>query len=110
MATAAAMRKRYHEMVMAMENANMEPVIIEDLVRIGEDLGLERGLERGLQQGRIEGRLVHARAALRRVLDVRKLALTPEQDERIEACAELPTLDRWLDQAVLATTAAEALR
>lgn len=84
----------------------MEPVIIEDLVRIGEDLGLERGLE----QGRIEGRLVHARAALRRVLDVRKLALTPEQDERIEACAELPTLDRWHDQAVLANTAMEALR
>jgi hypothetical protein len=34
---AAAMRKRYNPMVEAMEQANMEPVIIEDLVNFGED-------------------------------------------------------------------------
>jgi hypothetical protein len=36
---AAAMRKRYESMVTAMEQANLEPVIIEDLVKFGEDRG-----------------------------------------------------------------------
>jgi hypothetical protein len=36
---AAAMRKRYESMVPAMEQANLEPVIIEDLVKFGEDRG-----------------------------------------------------------------------
>ena len=30
-------------MVAAMENVHLEPVIIEDLVKYGEDLGFERG-------------------------------------------------------------------
>jgi hypothetical protein len=36
---AAAMRKRYKVMVAAMEQANLEPVIIEDLVKFGKDMG-----------------------------------------------------------------------
>jgi hypothetical protein len=40
---AAAMRKRYESMVTAMEQANLEPVIIEDLVKFGEDRGYDRG-------------------------------------------------------------------
>lgn len=39
---AAAMRKRYESMVTAMEQANLEPVIIEDLVKFGEDRGYDR--------------------------------------------------------------------
>src|SRR4051812_46826434 len=37
------MRKRYESMVTAMEQANLEPVVIEDLVKFGEDRGYERG-------------------------------------------------------------------
>jgi hypothetical protein len=44
---AAAMRKRYESMVTAMEQANLEPVIIEDLVKFGEDRGYDRGYDRG---------------------------------------------------------------
>ena len=40
---AAAMRKRYDAMLTAMEQAHLEPVIIEDLVKIGEDRGYDRG-------------------------------------------------------------------
>ncbi len=48
---AAAMVGRYDAMVTAMSDAGIEPVIIEDLVRFGEDRGLEKGLERGLEKG-----------------------------------------------------------
>lgn len=44
---AAAMRKRYELMVAAMEQAHLEPVIIEDLVKFGEDRGFGRGVDRG---------------------------------------------------------------
>lgn len=64
----------------------------------------------GVGQGLIEkGRLAEARAALRRVLVQRQLELTPSDDTRIEACTDLPTLERWHSQAVTAPTAAEAL-
>jgi hypothetical protein len=40
---AAAMRKPYESMVAAMEQANLQPVVIEDLVKFGEDRGYDRG-------------------------------------------------------------------
>jgi hypothetical protein len=40
---AALMQKRYDAMVTAMEHMQMEPVIIEDLVKYGEDRGFDRG-------------------------------------------------------------------
>jgi hypothetical protein len=85
-------------MVTAMEQANLEPVIIEDLVKFGEDRGYERG------------RLEEERATLRRVLALRKLGLKADGEARINACMDLATLQRWLDQAVLAATADEALQ
>ena len=111
---AAAMRGRYKAMVMAMEDANMEPVIIEDLVKFGEDRGLRRGLKKGrkegLREGMQEGMRAEERRSLRRVLALRKLALCPEQEQQIDACTDIETLRRWLDQAVFAETAADALR
>jgi hypothetical protein len=61
------------------------------------------------EDGLKEGRLVEARAALHRVLARRELSLSAEDEARIEACADLATLERWLDQAVIASSAAEAL-
>lgn len=103
---AAAMRGRYEFMVTAMEQANLEPVIIEDLVKFGED----RGYERGRLEGEERGRLEEERATLRRVLALRKLGLKADGEARINACMDLATLQRWLDQAVLAATADEALQ
>jgi hypothetical protein len=57
-----------------------------------------------------EGELRHARKALRDVLDARGLALHADDQARIDACADASTLDRWLKQAVVAASAAEALR
>lgn len=109
-------------MVSAMEDVNLEPVVIEDLVKFGEDRGARRGRaaglrqgrkegrEQGREQGREEGRLAEKRAALRRLLDLRKLPLTPEQTQQIDACTDVAMLDRWFAQAISAGAAAEALK
>ena len=67
-------------------------------------------VEKLLKQGRGEGQLIQARAALRRVLAVRKLDPSPAEQAQIDACAHLATLNRWLGQALLAQSAAEALQ
>ncbi|XXX79586.1 hypothetical protein WMF30_12520 [Sorangium sp. So ce134] len=66
--------------------------------------------QRLVDEGRLEGRLVEARAALRRVLAHRQLALTSEDEARIDACADLATLERWFGQALSAPSGSQALR
>jgi Uma2 family endonuclease len=63
-----------------------------------------------VEQGIEKGTLREARKNLRRVLKARGLALAVEDEARIDACDVLDTIERWLDQAVVATSAAEALR
>ena len=57
-----------------------------------------------------KGRLTEARAALRRVLARRQLAMSQDDEARIETCSDLAILERWLDQAVTAPTVADALQ
>ncbi|WP_437672103.1 hypothetical protein [Sorangium sp. So ce131] len=57
-----------------------------------------------------KGRLTEARAALRRVLARRQLELSPGDEERIEACGDLATIERWHDQAITAASTSEALQ
>jgi hypothetical protein len=71
---------------------------------------LQRRGYNSLDAVRDEGQLTHARAALRRVLARRGLTLTTAETARIEDCADLATLDRWLDEAVVAPSAADALQ
>jgi hypothetical protein len=52
---------------------------------------------------------MEARAALRRVLARRGLGLGPAAEARLEQCADLGTLARWLDQAIVAASAEQAL-
>ncbi len=66
-------------------------------------------IDKGHVEGRQEGQLIAARAALRRVLSRRQLTLSQHDDARIEACTELPTLERWLDQAITAASVSDAL-
>ena len=58
----------------------------------------------------LEGRLQEARYGLRRVLAVRRIALSAEDEARVDACGDPDTLRRWLHQAVVVASAAEALR
>jgi hypothetical protein len=63
-----------------------------------------------LDEGRLEGRLAGERAMLRRALAHRKLVPSPEEEARIDACADPATLERWLEQAMDAGSVAEALK
>jgi hypothetical protein len=63
-----------------------------------------------VEELRDEGRLTQARVALRRVLAVRALAPSPAGEARIDPCTDVATLERWLDQALVATSAAMALQ
>ena len=60
--------------------------------------------------GVAKGKLEEAHKNLRRVLQVRGLGLSADEEARVNACDVLDTLERWLDQAAVAATAAEALR
>jgi hypothetical protein len=70
------------------------------------DQGRQEGREKGLE----EGRLTEARAVLRRVFAGRKLALSKTANARIDACVDLATLERWLDQAITARSASQAMK
>jgi hypothetical protein len=56
-----------------------------------------------------KGRLDEARANLRRVLALRQLTLSKDDDARIDACTDLETLRRWRDQAITAASISDAL-
>jgi Uma2 family endonuclease len=71
---------------------------------------LEAVKAEGRGEGVDAGRLVEARSALRRVLARRKLELSAEDSARIDTSTDLAALERWLDQAIDAASAAEALR
>ena len=79
----------------------------------GEAVGLEKGFQKGeaagFQKGLEEG-LSATRGALRRILARRGIQLRPEDSARIDACTDLPTLERWLEEAAVAGSAEEALR
>ena len=68
-------------------------------------MGFQQGEAVGLEKG-----LSAARGALRRILARRGIALRPEDSARIDACADLATLERWLEEAAVASRAEEALR
>ncbi len=65
--------------------------------------------QKGEEQGEQRGRTLEARNVLRRVLTRRQLALDAEQEATIDGCTDLGTLERWLDQALTAASADEAL-
>lgn len=70
---------------------------------------LQRAGFADLDAVRDEGRLEHARDLLRRTLARRGLALDTTQAAAIERCADLGTLDAWLERAHTAASTAEAL-
>ncbi len=70
---------------------------IESAPEVGEEL---------IEEGRLQAR----RSALRELLEARGLALGADDETRIDGCADLAILQRWAKQAIVATTAADALR
>ncbi|WP_407757876.1 Rpn family recombination-promoting nuclease/putative transposase [Archangium sp.] len=75
----------------------------------GRQEGLQEGRQEGLQEGRQEG-LRAMRTALYELLRQRGLSPGAQQQARVEGCEDLSTLQRWLVQALTATSATDALR
>jgi len=81
---------------------------VQQMIQYGKD-GEAKGEARGVVKGIEAGRLQQARASLLRVLTRRALPLTEDERARVEACDDPEALARWLDQAVDARSAGEAL-
>lgn len=79
----------------------MEPELLEEATA--------KAVAKATEKVAQETRLTDARSALRRVLARRKLALSADEEARIDACTDVATLSRWLDQAIDAKSAPEAL-
>jgi hypothetical protein len=100
-AMVAATQGRYAVLVRALEQHDMQPVIIEDLVDYGFDQGIEKGIERG--------RLAIAHESLFDVLDARGLSIDEAQRSTILAEGDLERLRAWLRRAVTAASVAEVI-
>ncbi|HYO54222.1 Rpn family recombination-promoting nuclease/putative transposase [Archangium sp.] len=77
----------------------------EELMRSYAEQLIERGVRRGLKQGRLQGR---AEDVLR-ILAARGVHVGDEAQQRILACMDAATLDRWFDRALNATTLSDVL-
>lgn len=97
---AAAVQGRYHAMVDAMDKMQLEPVIIEDLVRFGEERGEERGYSRGLSQGLSQGQSgVYANQCARRL----RRPLTSQEHTALLRCIATLSADKLDDMMLMAT-------
>ncbi|XXY50165.1 hypothetical protein WME91_03320 [Sorangium sp. So ce269] len=66
---------------------------------------IDRGKLEGMREGKLEGK----RDTLLRLLARAGIVLTENESARIQACTDIATLDRWIDNVLGAKTAAEVL-
>jgi predicted transposase YdaD len=71
----------------------------------GKAEGMARGKAEGIVQGIVEGKI----DSLLKLLSHRGLRVAEDQRRRICACADLATLDRWLDRVLLVASVDELL-
>ena len=69
----------------------------------------QEGKEEGHRSGLAEGELKGRRDALLRLLQRAGIALAEEDRDRVQACRDAATLDRWIDNVLVAKTATEVL-
>ncbi|XXX76559.1 hypothetical protein WMF30_53815 [Sorangium sp. So ce134] len=70
---------------------------------------IDRGKREGELKGLREGELKGKRDTLLRLLARAGIVLTENESARIQACTDIATLDRWIDNVLGAKTAAEVL-
>ncbi|MGP4109506.1 hypothetical protein ACTWP5_01140 [Streptomyces sp. 4N509B] len=69
----------------------------------GREEGLEEGRAEGLAQGKAQGKAQD----LLEVMTVRGFQVSDDDRQRILACTDLPTLDRWFSRSLRAASTAE---
>ena len=66
-------------------------------------------IDRGKLEGKLEGEIKGTRGALLRLVARAGITLSEEERARVDACTDLATLDRWVDNVLGAKTAADVL-
>jgi hypothetical protein len=94
----AAACGRYHAMIRAMSQLD-PPMIIEDLVKFGEDRGMERGMELGIVEG--------LRRSILDLFDARGIEADAIALDKIAAENDLERLRSWHRRAAVVASAAE---
>ena len=69
----------------------------------------KRYLAQGKAEGKAEGRIEGEAQALLRILGVRGLGMSDAERAQIIGCADLATVEGWLDRALTASSVAEVL-
>lgn len=70
---------------------------------------MQKLIDRGELEGEIRGKLDGARGILLRLVAQAGIALSDDDRARVQACADLATLERWVDNVRDAKTAADVL-
>lgn len=91
-----AVRRRTREIIFGL--LSVMPDIADEL----KEEGLQKGLQEGEQKGRQEARVQEAKSLLQAVLKKRGLSLKAAHKQKVRACQDVSTLERWLLQAVSA--------
>ncbi|WP_438043497.1 hypothetical protein [Sorangium sp. So ce128] len=63
----------------------------------------------GLREGKLEGLREGKRDTLLRLLARAGIVLTESESARVQACTDIATLDRWIDNVLGAKTATDVL-
>ncbi|AUX23244.1 hypothetical protein SOCEGT47_037670 [Sorangium cellulosum] len=74
-------------------------------MREGKLEGMREGKLEGMREGKLEGK----RETLLRLLARAGIVLTENESARIQACSDITTLDRWIENVLGAKTATEVL-
>ncbi|WP_437574216.1 hypothetical protein [Sorangium sp. So ce887] len=85
------------------------PPFVQKLVDRGKLEGIREGELKGMREGRREGKLEGKRDTLLRLLARAGIVLTENESARIQACTDIATLDRWIDNVLGAKTATDVL-
>jgi hypothetical protein len=81
------------------------PPFVQKLIDRGKLEGLREGELKGMRGGKLEGK----RDTLLRLLARAGIVLSESERARVQACTDMATLDRWIDNVLGATTAIEVL-
>ncbi|MGK4000576.1 hypothetical protein [Sorangium sp. So ce1024] len=105
------MRQALEALVMErqIEGESTFPPSIQRLIDRGKLEGMREGKLEGIREGELKGKLEGKRDTLLRLLSRAGIALTEDESARIQACTDVATLDRWLENVLGAKTAAEVL-
>ncbi|WP_437287507.1 hypothetical protein [Sorangium sp. So ce406] len=89
------------------------PPFVQKLIDRGKLEGMREGKLEGVREGKLEGmregKLEGKRDTLLRLLARAGIALTEDESARIQACTDVATLDRWIENVLGAKTATEVL-